>query len=301
MPTFDGTAPELGAAIDSITRGLERLLKERKIQGQVEYTPGEDLSGKLEHIFSVKGLNIPVCTIHFPGASNVQESELIKTSKPLLNNPYSRKFVAEFAKTNLIPLYRQRGHLRASFQPPLPKLEAGADSNCRDGVAVTLPVEEGLAYNWDKAEWEGNQALTVEELGQSLGMKSGELADGLKIDSGLGSVRGAYGKKGFIVARLKPTPAFDDPARRVTYRINVNEGAQYHMGTLTITGLDEGDTRRLQQLWKMKPGDVYDDSYLRDFIKEVVLRGRVGGSKKVSSGYKPDRQKLIVDVTIDFK
>lgn len=301
MPTFDGTAPELGAAIDSITRGLERLLKERKIPGQVEYTPGEDRSGKMEHIFSVKGLTIPVCTLRFPGANNVQESELIRTSKPLISSAYSRKFVEDFAKANLIPIYRQRGYLRAGFQPPTPKVEAGADGNCKDGVTVTLPVEEGLAYNWDKAEWDGNQALTIEELAATLGMKSGELADGLKIDTGLGMVRGAYGKKGFITARLKPTPAFDDPARRVTYRVSVNEGEQFRMGTLTITGLDEGNTRRLQERWKMKPGDVYDDSYLRSFIKEVVFKGGFGANKRVSDSYKPDRQKLTVDVTIDFK
>ena len=301
MPSFDGTAPELGAAIDTITRALERLLRERKIPGQVEYTPGEGLNGKLEHIFTVKGLNIPVCTLSFPGASNVQESELIKTSKPLLNNTYSRKFVEEFAKTNLIPIYRQRGHLRASFQLPMSKLAVSADGGCKDGVAVTVPVEEGLAYSWDKALWDGNQALPVEELDKSLGMKQGELADGLKIDEGLGTVRGNYGKKGFIIARLMTAPTFDDPGRRVTYHIKVNEGPQFHMGNLTITGLSEGDTNRIRERWKLRSGDVYDASYLREFVKNVVIMGRLNGGKKVGFGDKADRQKLTVDVTLEFK
>jgi outer membrane protein insertion porin family len=302
MPTFNGTAPELGAPIDTITNALERLLRERKIPGQVEYTPGVDVSGTHpEHIFSVKGLSIPVCTLHFPGAADVQESELIKTSQPLIDNAYSRKFVEEFATANLIPIYRHRGHLRASFQTPVSRLEAGANGNCKDGVAVTVPVEEGLAYNWEKALWDGNQALTAEVLTTSLGMKSGELADGLKIDSGLNTVRGAYGKQGYIIARLKPELTFDDPGRRVTYLIKVNEGPQFHMGNLSITGLNEGDTKRLQEQWKMKPGDVYDDSYLRDFVKKVVIEGRMDGGKKISFGDKPNRQNLTVDVTIEFK
>ena len=303
IPSFDGKAPDLGAAIDSITRALERLLRERKIPGQVEYTPGNDMSGKNpEHIFSVKGLNLPVCTLVFPGASNVAESELVKNSKPLLNNTYSRKFVTEFANANLIPIYRQRGYLRASFKLPLPKLETGANNSCKDGVVVTMPVEEGLAYTWEKAEWDGNKAIAVEELERSLGMKQGEVADGVKIDSGLDTVRGAYGKKGFIVARLLPAPAFDDAGRRVTYRIKVNEGAQFRMGNLIITGLSEGDARRLKEKWKLQPGDVYDASYLNEFLKKVMREDRSAfGSKKMTTSLKPDRQKLTVDVSLDFK
>jgi hypothetical protein len=36
-------------------------------------------------------------------------------------------------------------------------------------------------------------------------------------------------------------------------------------------------------------------------VKKVVIMGRVGGGKKVGFGEKPDRQKLTVDVTIEFK
>jgi outer membrane protein assembly factor BamA len=239
--------------------------------------------------------------VSFPGANIVQESELIKTSKPLFNNPYSRKFVADFARVNLIPIYRQRGHLRASFKTPSSTLEAASGGDCKDGVTVSVPVEEGLAYNWDKAEWEGNQALAAQELESALGMRSGELADGVKIDSGLGSVRGAYGKKGFIGLRLTLAPDFDDAARRVTYRIKLNEGPQYHMGNLTISGLSEGDARRLKEKWKLQPGAVYDASYLSDFVKKVVGADRSTMGKKIYSDTKPDRQKLTVDVSIDIK
>jgi outer membrane protein assembly factor BamA len=303
MPTFDGKAAESGGAIDTIIKALESLLRERKIPGQVEHMPEASASGEsIGHIFSVTGVNVPVCAIRFPGAADVQESELVKNSNQLINNPYSRKFVTDFAKTNLIPIYRQRGHLRASFKTPLPTLEGGSVGDCKDGVAVTLPVEEGLIYNWDKAEWEGYEALPVDELEKSLGMKQGELADGVKIDSGLGMVRSAYGRKGFILVKIRPVPTFDDAGRRVTYSIKVEEGAQFRMGNLVIAGLSEGDTNRLKEKWKLRTGDVYDASYLRDFIKEVIFKGGVaGGNKRVEEESRLDREKLTVDVSINFK
>jgi outer membrane protein assembly factor BamA len=303
MPTFEGAAPDSGGALDSITKALQRLLKERKIPDQIDYMPEASPTGEaVRHIFSVRGLNMPVCALRFPGASNVQESVLIKNSKPLLSNPYSRKFVAEFARENLIPIYRQRGHLRASFKTPSSTLAAASGGDCKDGVSVSLPVEEGLAYTWDKAEWDGNQTIPAQELEKSLGMKSGELADGVKFDSGLDIVRGAYGKKGFVGLRLTLAPDFDDAGRRVIYRIKLDEGSQYHMGNLMISGLSESDTRRLKEKWKLQPGDVYDATYLRDFVKEVIFKGGVGGAgKRVENSYKLDRQKLTVDVSIDFK
>ena len=78
---------------------------------------------------------------------------------------------ALFAASNLLPLYREVGQLKATFSPPLAKPEATA--NCKSGVELTIPVDEGYIYKWTKAEWTGNQALTAQELDALLGMRAG--------------------------------------------------------------------------------------------------------------------------------
>ncbi|MDT5122618.1 MAG: hypothetical protein QOC96_2100 [Acidobacteriota bacterium] len=305
LPSFDGTAPETGSVTDSIAKALQQLLQERKISGQVEYSPSADpAGGHAKHIFSVKGISIKVCALKFPGATDVQESELVKNSKPLLGSDYSREFVASFAEENLKPIYRQRGHLRAAFQIPVATL--GSNSDCKDGVGVAVPVEEGLIYSWDKATWSGNAALSPEELQSALGMKAGELANGLKIDSGFKSVHEAYGKKGFIMTRISSKPDFDDATRRVAYNISLSEGPQFHMGNLIITGLSEGDAKSLKERWKLRPGDVYNASYFDEFMKNSLrgLMTQLGPDAahiKIQTDIKPDRQNLTVDVTINFK
>lgn len=303
LPVFDGTAPDTTGAINAITKALERLLQDRNIPAHVEYMPSANQAGgNVQHVFSAAGLSIPICAVNFPGASSGAESELVKRSKPLLNIEYSRQFITEFIKVNLIPAYRQRGYLLAKFAAPQPKVEPSSASGCK-GVSLALPVEEGVGYNWAGMEISGNAALATAELESALGMRSGEVADGLKIDKGLEAMMAAYGRKGYVDARVKASPTFDDAARRVNYHMEITEGPQYHMGELTVIGLSAGDEQRLRDRWKLKPGDIYDASYLDDFVKKVVIQGRMfsGRSSTVEMGARPNRQNLTVNVTIKFK
>ncbi|HEV7857042.1 MAG TPA: POTRA domain-containing protein [Pyrinomonadaceae bacterium] len=301
VPAYDGTAPD--SAVDGITRALQGLLRDRKIPGRVDYLPSANaLGGDARHVFSIEGVKIPICTLHFSGATAIQESELMKHSQDLLGGDYRRTFVAAYARVKLIPIYREHGHLRAAFSAPWAKPESASD--CQNGVTVTLPVEEGLPYTWDKAEWTGNAALSGPELSAALGMKTGEIANGLKIDKGLESLHDVYGHKGYLNARLKAVPDFSDSNGQVTYHVEITEGPQYHMGNFSVIGLSENLSRQLRNNWKLKPGDVYDALYLKEYLKQGIrleaadmppLHG------KAFSEAKPDKEKLTVDVIITFK
>ncbi|MDQ3259160.1 MAG: hypothetical protein M3R15_35730, partial [Acidobacteriota bacterium] len=178
-----------------------------------------------------------------------------------------------------------------------------------NGVVVTVPVEEGAAYLWDGAEWASSQALAAAELDSALAMKRGDVANGLKIESGLDAVRKAYARKGHLAARLSYAPEFDDATRRVVYRFDVTEGPLYRMGLLSVDGLSEADANNLRTRWRLLPREPYDASYLdefiknevREFMKSVQSEGRSLGSPKITSAVKPDHEKLTVDVAITFK
>lgn len=304
VPTYDGTAPD--SAVNGITGALQRLLDERKIPGQVAYLPSANLAGgDARHVFSVADVKIPICTVHYTGTAAIKEDELLQNSAALMKEDYSQSFVQAFAQANLTPLYRERAHLRARFHAPQAKLEAAGAGNCKDGVTVTVPVEEGLAYSWDKAEWGGNEALSAAELDAALGMKANEPANGLKIDKGVKSILGAYGAKGYLTARVKPVPSFEDASKRVTYQIEVKEGPQYRMGQLNITGLSESASNRLRGKWTLLSREVYDDTYLGRFLKTAITSDLFNEGEAAPKGVKtlvkPDEQKLTVDVTINFQ
>ena len=307
FPAFDGTAPESGGVTDQIKQALEELLRERKVEGSVEYTLSESpATRRVEHLFSVKGPGLRVCKLSYAGARAVPEELLVTKSGGIFDNDYSRAYAAGFVESSLLPLYHEKGYLRASFGPP--KVAPEASPECK-GVAVNFTIDEGSIYVWDKASWEGAAGLTAQELDAALGMRSREVANAVKIAGGLARVRRAYGRKGYLGVRIKPETQFDDTGRSVSYRFGVTEGPQYRMGELVVTGLDEVSVNNLRGRWRLLPREVYDEGYVDEFEKKAVTEfvreaARAGNpipGLKLQTKISPDHQKHVVNVTLNFK
>lgn len=303
VPNYDGTAPESSAVIESIRHAVAELLLAHKIRAEIEYLPATNERGaQAHHLFTAKGVQMPVCAISYPGASGVSEKELIDNSQSVTGEDYSRESVTGFADVALRRVYHERGFLRVKFGEPSARLAKGAQGCGANGVAVSLPVEEGLQYYWSGATWAGVAAVGAAELDAALGMRAGELANELKIERALHEVERAYGRKGYLAISLRPTPDFDEATRRVAYRFDVREGAQYRMGTLEVVGLPAADADRLKAKWKLRAGEVYDATYAEAFGKTVVAEvNKPGAGAHVGIGVKPDNAKLVADVTITVK
>ena len=303
VPSFNGSAPDTGNTNEAIKKALQKLLDERKLPGVVEYNFGEH-----EHLFRVAGIPMRICTLHFPGAQNVPEEKLIQATRSSMDHEYSRQSAQTFPKFGLYPIYRELGHLRASFGTPVAKPVKSEEC---EGVDLTIPVNEGAVYSWTRAEWSGNQVLPAKDLDVALGMKAGEVANGKKFDKGLNEIGKAYGKSGHIQVSMNPTPEFDDAARAVTFKIAVNEGPQYHMGTVEFKGFPPDDAFILNKKWGLRSGEVYDQTYagqfLRDNARDImsrIARERQAQGKPVpnlDTRENPDRQSLNVNLTIELK
>ena len=304
VPGFDGTAPQTDFVIEKIKSALTRLLESRKIAGEVTYIIDENMvRGRTEHFFSIKGADVKVCEVQIANANEALKSELLAAFQPYVDREYSRQEAYLFVYAALLPIYRQHGYLKARFLDAQAKL--GSDGKCRNGVSIVVPVEEGLQYYWDKATWLDNEVLSTKELDGAMKMKAGEVANLIQIEAAWRAIGNTYAKQGYLRAHLKPSPIFDDAQRRVSYQVTINEGPQYRMGQLKITGLSsEADVKRLKERWKLQPGVVFDDSYLEEFMSKTIKESGIKPGpevKNVTTDRQLDHQKLIVDVVIQFK
>lgn len=303
VPSFNGSAPDIGNTNDAIKKALQNLLAERKMPGQVEYNMTEH-----EHLFRVEGVPMKICMLHFPGAQSVSEQKLIEATRSSMDPDYSRQSTKTFPKYGLYPIYRERGHLRASFGAPVAK--PATNAGC-EGVDLTIPVNEGPLYSWAKAEWSGNQVLSAKELDDALGMKPGEVANGNKFDKGLSEVKKAYGKHGHIQTRINPAPEFEDATPKVTFKIAINEGSQYRMGTIEFKGFSSDDAATLSKRWGLKSGEVYDQSYINRFFRDEAreITTRMANERRsqgkplpnIDTVETPNRETLIVNLVIEIK
>jgi outer membrane protein assembly factor BamA len=304
LPSFSGSIPDTGNTAEMMRQALQKLVDGRKLAGTVEYTLTDT-----GHLFRVGGRPLNICTLHFPGARAVSERKLMETTMSSTDLNYSRQSATTFPKYGLFPLYRELGHLKATFGAPVAKPDPNPD--CEGGVDLTIPVDEGAVYSWSSPEWSGHQRLSADELNAALGMKNGEVANGKKFDKGVREVEKAYGKHGHIQAHLSSVPEFDDAAQRVTFKIAVSEGPQYRMGTVEFQGVSESQATALKEKWKLKSGEIFDQSYINRFFTEdaAMFLSRIfeerGLTKKTSAPvdirYNINRQALIVNLVIEVK
>jgi outer membrane protein assembly factor BamA len=294
---FDGASPASTGALNAIKQALQRFLQQNNVVAEVDHTSQTDLygRGRLE-IFSIRGDDFPVCAVEFQGVASDRLSEIRDKSKALLKGVYSRAFASAFVSGNLIPVYRSKGYLRARFQDP--QAAMSSDSKCGRGVILSLTVDEGNQYTWLKAEWSGNKSLSSGELDETLKMTGGEVANGLKIDSGLVSVREAYGKRGYLGVRVSSDADYDDREHRVAFRVAVDEGPQYHMGQIVLTGLPDREAARVKARWKLAEGAVFDTSYFKEFVTKELSGESLDGARRFEVSSRPDRQTLKVNITI---
>src|SRR5262249_29817011 len=202
MPDFDGSIVVSDFVGEEIKKSLTRFLAEKKIAGEVVY----ELDEYLSYTFKVKGANLAICDFQFAGAQDELKKPLLEALKPLFKTEYSKSDARLFVKAALIPIYTQRGYLKAAFQPAQPRLTASGA--CANAVVVALPVVEGAQYRWNDPVWSGNQAYSAQELNAALKLKPGDVADSMMIEKSWSEVHWVYGKKGYLGVRLNPAPMF---------------------------------------------------------------------------------------------
>lgn len=292
VPTFARTLPVNGEVTTFMTGVLQRILDDRKIRGRVEFALHNELAtGKSRYLFSVKDTGLAVCALRVPGAAAIPEAQLVEAAAELMRRDYSRLYLTELANGTLRTMYRQKGFWRAEFREPIATV--GAPPAACAGVSVTLPVDEGAAYAWDRADWIGATVLTAKEMDPLLGLKAGEVPDLTKIEDGLRRVRNAYRQRGFMLQRSSMLPKTDDATHRLTLAVTIDEGPQFRMGELTIAGMSDSDAEALRKKWRLKTGDVYDDAYAQQFRSE-------NGSPTRRLSLEPtlDRARRVVDLRI---
>jgi outer membrane protein assembly factor BamA len=269
---FDGTAPEAGGYVEAIGAELEKLLAERGVQARVEHRLLARPEGNgLEQLFRVIGPVSPVVRVEFSDPLAGNDPHIAERLGDLIGKPYSRYATEVFLIEQVRPVYLSHGYLRVELGTPEARLE-GNPNRPQPGLVVRVPVTPGPVYHWCGASWSGNSVLRAEELDRLLGLREGQVADGVALAGGWERIRQRYGASGYLDVQLELQPAYDDAHACVRYQVTVTEGRQYRMGRLVISGLSPEAEKRVRQAWLLHPGQVFDLDYYRAFLDEIARR-----------------------------
>lgn len=271
-PLFDGELPLSGRLPEEVSDVLQAMLVERSIPGHVEHERAGKADGPVDAIvYRVADVVIQIRNVEFTGAGEAEEPALTAAARRVFDREYSRSVLHALVEKQLLPVYYARGYLKAAFGDPQPKV-IKQPSSTEEGlrnltiVDVILPVTPGPQYKLKSLEWFGNQAISTETLQKMVRAEPGQPANTVRIGDNLKDVQKLYGSKGYVTASVTQEFTFDEPGGMVAIRLEVKEGSVYHMGDLEFRGLDNSLTAKLRNAWKIRPGEVYNTTYLAEYL-----------------------------------
>jgi len=270
VPLFRGEVPVAGTLLELLNDALQALLLEKNLPGRVDYMRMAPMDGgDIQALnFTVQDVKITIQGVKFLGPASGEEKLLIEASKKLLGTDYVRDQVVGFGEKEWLPVYLQRGYLKAHFGDAVPHVTHQEGTSTV--VELSVPVQPGPVYQVEEVSWTGNKVLPAEKLNNMIHLPVGEAANAIRLNGDLEAAEKAYQSKGYMRARIKPESAFDDAKNTVRYTLQVDEGDLFRMGELEILGLDASATSKVRAAWTVREGEPYDAGYANHFLNEAI-------------------------------
>jgi outer membrane protein assembly factor BamA len=299
VPLFQGELPITGTLIDDVSVVLQGFAIEKSLRGRVDYLRVGPQDGATEAVeFSVTGEPITVRHVIFSGVGAGEQPLLEAAGRKLSGQEYTRSHLVLQATKNFLPVFLERGYLKATVGPPQPKVAEESSEEILVDVAFT--IDPGRQYKLSTIELTGNKKLFPEEkLRQSIHMQPGEPANAVQAEKDAQELKRLYGTRGYMAAKIEPTPEINEADATAKYIFKFEEGNVYKMGDLEVRGLDSKATDRVLNAWRLQAGQTYDSGYIKLFLDSIINQ-YPADQWKVTVRESPEDQEKIVDVSLRF-
>jgi outer membrane protein assembly factor BamA len=210
---------------------------------------------------SNKKAGILITDFTITGTQTIGATELARITSDFIGSCFDEN--SEELEERIRASFQERGYFAAKvnslgFKP-------------RDPLGVPKPmtleaeISDGPQYKLADIMFVENHAFSSEKLRQQFPLKMGDLFARDKVASGLVSLRKLYGTQGFLDFTAIPDTKVASNAT-ASLNISIVEGPQYHMGKLDIVA-DKEVAGRLRSEWKLTEGDVYDQTYIDEYLQ----------------------------------
>jgi len=308
LPFYSGAFPEAGTVVDQAADALSQFLVTHGLQAAVEHqVTANPIGDGSVQLFRISAEALHIASLQFSDPT-LNASRAVQQQLPeLLGKPYSRTAIDLFLTEQIRPTLLQKGFLRANLGPPEVRLTGNPNRKLPEQIPVYVPIDPGPVYHWKGVAWSGNNVISNITLSNSVGLKSGDIADGMAIEAAWDRVRDEYGRRGYLQARVNPAPEYDDQAHTIAYSVRIDEGKPFRFAALVITGLSPTAEKLLRDAWPIPQGELFDKAKFEEFLTKLhahskeVFKDLPIHYDEVGHWLQPDEAKFTVQVLLDFK
>jgi outer membrane protein insertion porin family len=308
LPLYDGMLPAEGAVVEQASGALHDFLAVHGLEAAVEHQVVVNPNGQgTIQQFHIDRASLQIASVEFSDPALNSSKTVQQHLSGLKGKPYSRMTIDLFLSENVRPIYEQQGFLRAKLGPPEVRLSGNPNQKLPDQIPVLVPISPGPVYHWKGAEWNGNRALSSTLLMGVLGLKPGDVADGMLLGGAWDRIAEEYAHHGYLQTKVDPSPTYDDQAHTVAYTVHVEEGRSFRYGNMIITGLSPTAEKRLRAAWPIAQGEVFDKTKFEELLTQLeshpdqVFHDLPLHYDTVGHWLQADDAKGTVDVLLDFK
>ncbi len=183
-------------------------------------------------------------------------------------------------------------------------------SKLPDGdVAVTFRIAEGRKIAIEEIVIEGAKGLSAKEIKAVMATQERQFyilrgtVERQKLDDDRDRIVSLYNDHGYIQARVESADAIVDKDKaRVTIRIVVVEGPQFHVGGIDVTGNKVVPVEEIRRRIPFKSGDVFSRGKVRDSVANIqALYGTIGrASADVNPQSNQDTPNRRINITYEI-
>src|SRR5205807_5097312 len=184
-----------GPAVDAV----KELLHSRGVPGSLEHTviANPNGEGNLQE-FHVEGSALQIAKLEFSDPALLNSKAVQQHLSEIIGKPYSLLTIELFLSEAVRPIYLQQGYLRVKLGPPEVRLAGDPNQKLPSQIPVYVPVAPGDVYRCKEVRGSGNTRVSEFTLGGRLGLKRGEVADGMQVAGGWDRAREEYAHRGYL-------------------------------------------------------------------------------------------------------
>lgn len=228
----------------------------------------EDFEGGIKVILVVVERPF-VRDVEFVGNKKIDTAELQDQVDIKLGSVYNPVDVQK-AKDKLRDHYEESGYFEAQITPEIERFASG-------DVKVVFSINEGRRITIDKIVIRGHRGLTESQIKKALATQEREFfilrgkLQRQKLDQDVERILSLYNDHGYIQARVEGyDTAVDRDRARVTVTFSLVEGPQYRVDQVRIQGVSVFPEEEVRRLIRIKSGDVYSRSRLREAVRAIA-------------------------------
>jgi len=301
FPLYHGLVPEQGGLTESVRSALEEMLAAQGIKATVAAMPVRNRStDKAEDVnFSITAPTVVVGEIRTEGTIVMLDPKASAILARFPGTPYDAEESIHQIETDLGAYYRDQGYLEPAIHANA-GVKAVLSSNAIR-VPLRVSILPGAQFKLSGIQLAPGLLVTQAEFDHQSGVHIGDFADDSSLRQNWKFIEHQYHNRGYIKAKVEPTPTVDHAGKTVSYVISVDPGPVYTMGALTIDNVTDELRAAILAAWKMSAGSIFNEDSILSFF---ATHGVNPALEQVFSGVNcryfmhPNDNTHVVDLTL---